>query len=437
MQKGRKLIAAVMAGLLTLVMLSTAIGCTPAAPPKTEKPEEKAEKVILLGQPTSLYVPHARDQVKAVDLAIEEINAAGGVDVGGEAYKFDHVVTDTRGAEPGVPVHDAIIAAEKLITEKKPDFLVGTFHRSEVHIAAMDILAKHKILAIGGITQTPKVSKMIAKNPEKYKYIFRSNNHAVQVGELWGKFMAGVKERYGFDKAFFIPIDLEWARAVSKAMSGFMGKYGWETVGIEPVPPGMTDFSAPLNEAKNKGADIIFVVHELPSCAASFKQWKAMKIPSLFAGIYTPPITGPRQWDVWGDALNYVLFHEPLGGAWPVEGMPETGRFINHFKEKYKAPPETNASGVWGYIQPYLLRDAIERAGTLETDAVAQALLETDMKFMGQRLRFNKKTHTLIWGTDPEKGGVLTIHQWLEGKAPCIFPPAITEKELTLPPWMK
>ena len=64
------------------------------------------------------------DAERAIQLAVEEINAGGGVMVGGQKRPFKIETIDTRDLEPGVPVSEALLAVEKLILEKKADFIV-------------------------------------------------------------------------------------------------------------------------------------------------------------------------------------------------------------------------------------------------------------------------------------------------------------------------
>ncbi|MCK7480673.1 MAG: hypothetical protein M0C28_28195 [Candidatus Moduliflexus flocculans] len=83
---------------------------------------------------------------------------------------------------------DALLAVEKLILEKKADFIVGGPVRSEAALAAMDLLSKHKkisILTTGVLT--PAYSKRVAENYSKYKYCFRNSS---EVPVMMGDFMA-------------------------------------------------------------------------------------------------------------------------------------------------------------------------------------------------------------------------------------------------------
>ena len=87
-----------------------------------------AAKPIILGVPTSLGFLEGKEGLACVNMAVDEINAAGGVKVGGVMRPFKVVAIDARGAEPGVPVSDVIRAHKKLILEDKADFIVfGSF----------------------------------------------------------------------------------------------------------------------------------------------------------------------------------------------------------------------------------------------------------------------------------------------------------------------
>ena len=84
-----------------------------------------AAKPIVLGCPLSTAFLYGWDAERGIKLAVEEINAKGGVTVGGERLPFKVEVIDTRDLEPGVPVSEALLAVEKLILDKKSDFILG------------------------------------------------------------------------------------------------------------------------------------------------------------------------------------------------------------------------------------------------------------------------------------------------------------------------
>ena len=75
-----------------------------------------AAKPIVLGAPLSTAFLYGWDAERAITLAIEEINAAGGVDVKGEKRPFKVEVIDTRDLEPGVPARSAAVYVHQLQT---------------------------------------------------------------------------------------------------------------------------------------------------------------------------------------------------------------------------------------------------------------------------------------------------------------------------------
>ena len=160
-----------------------------------------AEKPIILGAPLSLAYVYGWDAERGIKLAVDEINAAGGVNVNGEKRPFKVEVIDTRDLEPGVPVSEALMAVERLILNKKADFILGGPNRSEAALAAMSLLSKYKKISIvtSGVL-TPKYHKMVAQKYDKFKYCFRIHGEAVNlIGEMIANF-ADLKKKYGLTK---------------------------------------------------------------------------------------------------------------------------------------------------------------------------------------------------------------------------------------------
>ena len=166
-----------------LVLLVTMLLVVPTGSPLAADP-------IVLGCPLSTSFLYGWDAERGIRLAVEEINAAGGVNVGGKKRPFSVEVIDTRDLEPGVPVSEALLAVEKLILDKKADFILGGPVRSEAALAAMPLLSKYKkvsILTTGVLT--PKYHALVAEEYDKFKYCFRIHGEAKQlVGEIIANF---------------------------------------------------------------------------------------------------------------------------------------------------------------------------------------------------------------------------------------------------------
>jgi branched-chain amino acid transport system substrate-binding protein len=89
------------------------------------------------------------------------------------------------------------------------------------------------------------------------------------------------------------------------------------------------------------------------------------------------------------------------------------------------------------YTVVYILKDAIERAKSLDPDLIIPALEKTDMMGTYGRVKFDPKSHQIIENGDPAETAVGTWAQWIDGKRVIVFPDKIATRSLELPPWMK
>jgi branched-chain amino acid transport system substrate-binding protein len=397
-----------------------------------------AAKPIVLGCPLSTAFLYGWDAERAINLAVDEINAAGGVKVGKEKRPFKVEVIDTRDLEPGVPVSEALLAVEKLILEKKANFIVGGPVRSEAALAAMATLAKHKMISIlttGALT--PKYHKIVGKNPDKFKYLFRISGEAVWMvtGELI-PCLVDIGKRFKLNRLFIMIQDVAHARKGGGIIAKIMGKKGWKILGTEIYPTGASDFSMGLMKAKNEKAQVILIWMDMPETSILLKQWHDMKIPALPFGSIIAAAEQPGFWKATDGKGEYCLANVVNAGNAPSKASPWTMKFYNAYAKKYGVEPEGYGTSS-SYMAVYVLKDAIERAGTLNSDKVAAALKKTDMMGVYGRIRFDPKTNQIIPGTDPKEGAVGTIFQWQKGKRVVVFPPSIAAGQIELPPWMK
>lgn len=404
-------------------------------------PLEKAYgqgKPIIIGAPLATAFLYGWDAERAIKLAVEEINAKGGVAVGKEKRPFKVEVMDTRDLEPGVPVSDALLVVEKLILEKNADFIIGGPVRSEAALAAMDLLSKYKkvsILTTGALT--PAYHKRIESEYDKFKYCFRISG---EVGWMvTGEFipcLMGIKEKFGLNKLFIMVQDVAHARAGGDTVAKIAGEKGWEIIGKEVYPTGTTDYSVGLLKARDGKAQVILIWMDMPETAILLKQWYDMKIPALPFGTIIAAAEQPGFWKATEGKGEYCMASVVNAGNAPSNATPWTMKFVEAYQKKYGLEPEGYGTSS-SYMAVYVLKDAIERAGKLDSDAVVSALEKTDLMGVYGRIRFNPKNHQIIPSVDPNEGAVGTIFQWQAGKRVVVFPPKIAMGEIKLPPWMK
>ncbi|MEN6615809.1 MAG: ABC transporter substrate-binding protein [Syntrophorhabdus sp.] len=395
-----------------------------------------AEKPIIIGAPLSTAFLYGWDAERGIKLAVEEINAAGGVKVGNVKRPFSVEVIDTRDLEPGVPVSEALLGLEKLILEKKADFIIGGPVRSEAALAAMDILSKYKKVSIitTGVL-TPAYQKKIEGNYNKYKYCFRNTSH---VGVMMGEFVTlleDMKKNYGFKTAAIMVQDVEHARKGGEAMQKALSEKGWTVIAPKIYPTGTTDYSVGLSDASRKGAQILFLWMDMPESTILLKQWADMKMKSIPVG-FVNAAEQPGFMKASGGKGEYLIVNLVNGGNAPAKITPWTMKFVDAYKKRWGLEPEGYGTSS-SYMAVYQLKDAIEKAGSIDSDKVITGLENEDIMGVYGRMRFDKKTHQIIPSLDPKEGAVTGIIQWQKGKRVQIFPPKTAEGKIVLPPWMK
>ncbi|MGZ3494256.1 MAG: ABC transporter substrate-binding protein [Thermodesulfobacteriota bacterium] len=397
-----------------------------------------AAKPIVIGAPLATAFLYGWDAERAMKLAAEEINAKGGVTVGKEKRPLKIEVMDTRDLEPGVPTSDALLVVEKLILEKNADFIIGGPVRSEGALAAMDLLSKYKkvsILTTGALT--PGYHARVAKEYDKFKYCFRISGEVLWM--VQGEFipcLMGIKEKYGLNRLFIMIQDVAHARWGGDTVEKMAKEKGWEVIGKEIYPTGTTDYAVGLMKAKKENAQVILIWMDMPETSILLKQWFDMKVPALPFGTIISAAEEPGFWKATEGKGEYCMASVVNAGNAPSKATDWTMKFVDAYKKKYGLEPEGYGTSS-SYMAVYTLKDAIERAGTVDSDKVVAALEKTDLMGVYGRIKFDPKTHQVIPSIDPKEGAVGTIFQWQAGKRVVVFPPKIAVGEVKLPPWMK
>ena len=391
---------------------------------------------IKLGAPLSTAYLYGWDAERGIRLAVEEINAAGGVKVGDATLPFEVEVIDTRDLEPGVPVDDAIKAVEKLILQRNVDFLVGGPVRSESALAVMNLLSKHrKVSIITTGVLSPKYHEAVAEDYDRYKYCFRDTSDVITLGKDLMTVMKEARTAFGLERVFIMVQDVTHARKAGDFVKGLLEKESFEVVGHEIYPTGTTEFAPGLLASDRAGAQMIFIWMDMPETANLLKQWKGLKSKSLPIG-FMSAAEQPGFWDESDGSAEYTVVDLINGGNAPGEITEWTPRFVEAYEKRWGLEPEGYGTSS-SYMAVYAFKDAIERAGTLDADAVVAALESMDLMGVYGRMRFDPKSHQIIPSDDPNEGAVGSVFQWQDGKRVVVWPACAAQGQLRLPPWME
>jgi len=397
-------------------------------------PAAYAAEPIVIGVPTSLGFLEGKEAHKAVQIAVSEINAKGGVNVAGSKRQLKIVAADLRDAAPGVPVPEALLGLEKIILEKKPTALVVGPFRSEALIAGMDIISKYKVPLIGTVAMSPTSEKKIKENLEKYKYIFRTCFNSIYLVKYFAGTLTLINKEFGFNKVYVLHQDVAWARAGAGIMKKvFFDKAGWEVLGMEAYPTGSSDFSSALMKARAKGAQVIMPIFDMPQSGILVKQWKSMKVPALMFG-FISPLAGSNAWKIFDKKIGGGMNNNfEIGNSMATPKIPKSKAFFDKYKKVYGKEIQSGHGVAPAYEAVYILAEAIERAGSLDPDAIVAELEKTDRSGVMGRIKFDEG-HQVVYGFDPNETALAAVLQWTDdGNRKIVFPASIANGKIHLP----
>ena len=396
---------------------------------------EKKGEPIVVGAPVPRASAYGQNGERGMILAAEEINAAGGVKVNGVMRPLKLEIIDTRDEEPGVPTSAVLRAIEKLILQKDSDVIVGGPCMSECGMAAMDLYARYKIVDIVSIgCYTPSWDQKVAKNPEKYKYSFRASGSVKWYIKEALDLLSNINSKYGFNKLFVSIDDSLMCRKAAGIVEKLAKKSGWDIVGRDKHPIGTTDYSSALTDCKKSGAQVMFMWAYSPETSILLKQWADMEIPALPIG-FIGAAEDPGFWKATNGKCAYSVVTLSETGNVPSEATSRSMDFYNSFKKRWDVPPRSTGC-VSAYEALYVLKDAVERAGSLEDDPLIQALEKTNFPTVRGTVRFDKN-HQIVYGYDPKQSVLGCWVQWQNGKRVQIFPSVAATAGIKMPPWLK
>jgi len=422
-----------MARVVSLLLVTCLLAVTMLAGCGTSTTETKEIKIGVIGPMFYMQGEHHR---YGAEMAAQEINDQGGIKIGQDSYRIKLVIANSNEI---FSVPDAASAMEKLVSLDKVNFVVGGI-RTEAVLAMQDIAMDYKTIFMGCGASTTELCTRVSNNYNKYKYWFRSipvnSDYLGQISFELLKMVAGkVAQKTGAPpKVAILAEQAVWADAIVQAAEQNLPGLGLQVVGKWRVSATTDQVTSELTSIQKAGANMIFTALSGPVGLQYAKKWGELKIPAASVGINVEA-QDSGFWKATGELGNYELTMNMIAR---VKITDLTIPFYDKFVTMFGGSPTYNAGT---YEALYMLKEAIERAGTLDSDALVLALEETDHVGTAGRFVFTEN-HDLTWG----KSYVTAIGtQWLNGEMKCVWPPPGGEWQgvayegtvnYTLPPWM-
>ncbi len=293
----------------------------------------------------------------AAELAVEEINNAGGLEVGGKKYRIDLLVEDNEDKK-----ESAAAAAQKL-NAAGVLVMIGP-NASRNAIPAAEVAESNKMPMISPWSTNPKTTLDAATGQPK-KYVMRACFIDDFQGVVAAKF--AINELKVQKPAVLYAVDSEYNKGIAEIFKKTMEENGVQVVAFETYTTGDKDFSSQLTKIIQAGADSLFLPNYYTEVPLQVQQ--AHKLG--FTGV----IFGSDSWgateliDLCGADCEGYFFTTHYA---PDIATPKAQAFIQAYQAKYGKVPDDVAALTYDAFG--LAFQAIQTAGKIDREAVNQAL---------------------------------------------------------------
>ena len=383
-----------------------------------------AEDVVKIGVAVSMTgkLAYEGTQVKMGYQVWEKlVNENGGIKAGDKKYKVQMIYLDDESD----PVRGAKLT-EKLITEDKVQFLMGPYS-SAITFATSAIGEKYNIITIAPEANAPKIYD------RGYKNVFSILPNAIYLMDPIAEVAKKVTPKP--QTAAIISANDLFPLSCAEGFRASLEKAGIKVVLFEKYPAGATDISSLLTKVKAVNADILGMSGYTADALMLMRQSKELKLnPKMYAisvGVMVEGFIkelGPdAEYAVEGEWwIPEMKLKDPVFGT--TEDYVKACRAM--FGETYKPGYHAASASAAGS----LLQLAVEKAGSIETDKVREALRGMDLQLSTwPGIKFDEKGQnikTIHPAIQIQKGKFVTVYPEESKQNDVVYPaPAWEERK--------
>lgn len=408
----------IVTGLLVIAMVLSLAACAGS--------DTAEDRNIKIGFPAPLSGTSAgvgSDMERGITLAIEDINAAGGI----LGHQVELVKGDVEGQEPST----VTTVVNRLITRDEVDAMVTGF--ANPGLVEMDLMEENKVpYVLYGYAQSQEL--MMAENPGKYTYAHNAipsyKRYQTEFPDMVEALIASGDFSPDNKKVAVIKSQNSYSLYCGEGMRDTFEAYGWDIVVDETIPfERYTEFAPILSKIREENPSIVIYTDHTAANAATF---------------LTSFLQDPTKSLVFLQATpSYPEFKEIMAGKqdgviwnYAASLLGEKGVA---FREKYEARwgESPNPYGGFVYDAMMVMADAMEKSGDpFDKEKVNAVFLEPDFSYVGNigTYRFDSDTNLAISGMD----GIpfATYQVWNEENI-VVRPDELAQGAFKLPPWYK
>ena len=348
--------------IITLIVLGFLVfsSCVSKPPKKVEEPPKKEEPKVIriagVGPLTGSQSEFGNDQVNGEELAVQEVNAAGGI----LGMKVEFVRMDDK-ADPT----EAVSVAHKLGADSTIVAVVG-HPNSGTAIPSSGIYEQYKLPLVVTTATNPKVTQ------QEFKYTFRICPTDDVQGSLAAEYAV---QQIGKKQLAVIHDRTAYGQGIAEEFKKRAEELGAKIVAFEGVTEGQKDFSAVLTKIKGKKPEVLYFGGMYPEAGLIVKQARSAGIKAVFIapdGTFDPEFIRIAGKEATGSIITFL--------APPWSELSQASAFIQSYNQKFG---EVGAFSGHGFDAVNVVLDAIKRAGKADRDAIRNALADPSFQYNG------------------------------------------------------
>ena len=334
-------------------------------------------------------------QVRAgYEIAVEHLNAAGGVAVGGKKLPLELVLLDDESDATKTVSRLETLAAQGAVA------YLGGFG-SGLHAAAASVAEKNRTPYLGVAFALHKI------HTQGFRYLFSPFWKSPDIRQSTADLLGSIPLTGRPKTAAIFQEKTDWGREMATAWTDAGTTAGYQVVVNGEYAPGAKDFSDLILKAKSANADLVLGLPTPPDGMTMVKQMKELGYsPKMLLLIRAPD---PPVWSKnLGKDGDYVVLGPGWHHAFKAPGVKE----LNEAHEKKVGRPADPIAGP-AYACVQILAAAIGKAGSLDRDRIRDAIAATDMS-------------TVIGPVKFRADGTGIVHpvfvQWINGRQELVWP---------------
>ncbi len=414
------------------------------------QPAHAQDGQVVVGFIGSFASDTGKSTLRGAEIAIEELNAKGGV-LGGKKIKL--VTADTRE-----DVTEGIKAYEYLAETEKVDFIIsGSI--DDVSLGWLPRMVEYKIPTLDTWTSYIGIIDKVVKEYDTYKMYFMNVASDEALATLYIDFGKDVlAKQMGWKKVVILQEDTTFGGAINGLVKDVLApEAGIEVLDTIVYDVNTVDFAPIFNKVANSGADFIYIISSVKSQVVS-SQYVKLQVPLAMTGVNVG-LFAQEYWEDTGGAGGGISTLSPI----PSVGFALDDRskaFVEKWKVKYgdSRPKFPHFNGFNAYYGIYNAFAAAERAGGFKpldkwvTEMENEDIVIKKDGKMWLRYGFWKPgeieprtkreyTHNIKFDiTPPFDDGApsMVVIQWYEdGTNAVVYPPKFATGEFKVPSWVK